>query len=186
MWDGSTGGAPNTAWDDWVNGRAQWGYYQGFHLMDGDGLAHTFTMAGAGATVALYLYAVEFYVEDVGPVTGAALIPQVDVTAWTALPLNGNWTAIGGTSAPVQYRKVGDMVQIRGEVRFAVGGGNPMATLPVGFRSPYVQMYAAPNRTAANGSQLTIRIWETGAMDVLGLSTGTDFSLGTIQFSTST
>lgn len=64
------------------------------------------------------------------------LTPLVDAakpTAWTNLTLQNGWTASTASMAP-QYRKVGDMVQIRG----SVGGGSPgttIVTLPAGFRS---------------------------------------------------
>lgn len=57
-------------------------------------------------------------------------------TAWTALSLANGWTNIGGGLAPMQYRKVGDVVQLRGVI---VPGSweIPFAQMPVGFRPPW-------------------------------------------------
>ena len=51
--------------------------------------------------------------------------------AWLALPLQGGWANYGNGYMPAQYRKVGDVVELRGLVQ---GGGYTIATLPAGYR----------------------------------------------------
>jgi len=56
-------------------------------------------------------------------------------TVWTALPLSNSWVPDAGS--PVQYRKIGDIVYIRGIARNGViTTGTIGATLPTGFRPP--------------------------------------------------
>lgn len=54
----------------------------------------------------------------------------IDPTAWTSLTLSAGWT---GT---FEYRKIGDMVWLRGLNLVAGTLGVTMATLPAGFRPP--------------------------------------------------
>jgi len=77
-----------------------------------------------------------FVINDVGPVTGAAIIPQVAVTQWTALgPLMANgWVSYAAPYGPAQYRKVGDEVQLRGLIQSGSPPSSTMFTLPVGYR----------------------------------------------------
>jgi len=74
-------------------------------------------------------------VEDITPATADGL-----ATAWTAASFVNNWTnAFGPTYQGVQYRRVGDIVYIRGLcLRTAVPGPNDetIFTLPVGYRPP--------------------------------------------------
>jgi hypothetical protein len=81
-------------------------------------------------------YPTDYYIEDVGP--NVLIGPgQSLVTLWTALPLNAGWTNWGpGSYNAGQYRKVGDMVQLRGTIKHASGLGVAICTLPVGFRPP--------------------------------------------------
>lgn len=56
-------------------------------------------------------------------------------TAWTAPTLLNSWVNFGGTQQVAQYRKIGDIVYLRGLIRF--GTINlPAFTLPAGFRPP--------------------------------------------------
>jgi hypothetical protein len=72
-------------------------------------------------------------------------------TAWTNLTLQNGWTNASGQQA-AQYRKIGDMVQLRGGI--AGGTLNAIAfTLPVGFR-PSITVRTPI--TGASGSMITI------------------------------
>jgi hypothetical protein len=81
--------------------------------------------------------AVKAYADD--QIAAAAV-----VVSWIALtPVNG-WSNLGGVYPPTQYRKVGDLVHLRGAIK-AVGPISPTPnssqalTLPAGFRPPYQQ-----------------------------------------------
>jgi len=66
----------------------------------------------------------------------AELQPAALPTAWTAPTLLNSWVVWGAGSFQIpQYRKIGDMVQMRGSVK---GGTIPsvILTLPVGHRPP--------------------------------------------------
>jgi len=58
-------------------------------------------------------------------------------TPWVNVTFQGAHVNFGGNTQPVQYRKQGDMVQIRG--CFKTGAvGSTVFTLPVGFRPPHL------------------------------------------------
>jgi hypothetical protein len=79
----------------------------------------------------------------------AALKTATAVTAWTNLVLTNGWTNVGGWGIP-QYRKVGDMVQLRGLVSGGAANSS-LTTLPVGFRPPdQMTLPYAVNGTGAN------------------------------------
>lgn len=61
----------------------------------------------------------------------ASLLP----TPWTDVTFQNSWVNFGGTRQDVQYRKVGDLVEVRGAMKD--GTNNTTAfTLPAGFRPP--------------------------------------------------
>jgi hypothetical protein len=71
-----------------------------------------------------------------------ALEPKVATTAWINCTLVNGWTHQAG--GPLQYRKVGDEVSIRGRVDGAGAAWLPITTLPVGYRAPVEIMIATP------------------------------------------
>jgi hypothetical protein len=104
-------------------------------------------------------------------------------TPWTALPLNASWANSAGLQ-PLQYRKEGDRVWMRGDIQFTAGGANPpWAALPAGYRPPVSINFALLNRSAAVAG-LYITIQSDGVALVAGLSGSTAFSLGALSFST--
>lgn len=75
--------------------------------------------------------------------TGNGLVPvgggsYMNVTPWTALPLNGTWANYGAGATPAEYRLFGDKVELRGLVKHvaAIGADLTIGTLPPNFR-PY-------------------------------------------------
>lgn len=60
---------------------------------------------------------------------------RVAVTAWTAVTFQNSWVNYGGTDQVVQYRKVGDTVQLRGKAKNGTMSSAAF-TLPAGFRPP--------------------------------------------------
>jgi len=64
--------------------------------------------------------------------------------AWSALTLNtgGNWANLGGNWANAAYKKVGDLVFMRGLVVRSSGADTLIATLPSGYRPGSYHLYA--------------------------------------------
>ncbi len=82
------------------------------------------------------------------PATGVTEIILVAdrLGPWTAVPASAaNWGNFGGAFQTVQYRKVGDMVQLRGEAGStgANAANSVVTTLPVGFRPPATLQWIA-------------------------------------------
>lgn len=73
-----------------------------------------------------------------------AILDEIDTlqalttpTAWTNVTFSGTWVNSGSGWQDVQYRKLGDMVQLRGSCTLgAAVSGTTIFTLPVGFRPP--------------------------------------------------
>jgi len=80
------------------------------------------------------------------------------VTAWTALSLQNGWTNYGSGVQTLQYRKVGDIVYVRGGLK-APGTASVCATLPVGFRAPFQLEFPC---TYYSGSRLVGAVTTSG------------------------
>lgn len=92
--------------------------------------------------------------------------------AWTAVTFAGAWVNFGGSEQTVQYRKVGDLVQIRGVAKSGAAG--TVFTLPVGYRPP-----ATHYEVGFSGSTgaVTFNVASTGVVSVNGyLGTGSNAS----------
>jgi len=99
------------------------------------------------------------------PITDQVNANTTDIAAlkpsgWTGVTFSNGWNNMSGWS-PVQYRKMGDMVYLRGN---ATGGtvGTVAFTLPVGFRPPGHLSFTIP--------MLTGSVWGFGYLEQL--STG--------------
>jgi hypothetical protein len=74
--------------------------------------------------------------------TNTDLNASLASTAWTGVTYTNSWVDNGGGYGGVQYRKIGDIVYIRG----AMKSGTITAaafTLPAGFRPPTNLLFAA-------------------------------------------
>ncbi|MBW3663580.1 MAG: hypothetical protein KY469_10815 [Actinobacteria bacterium] len=91
---------------------------------------------------------------------GIATVP----TPWTALPFNAGWSDRGSGWAPGMYRRVGDIVHLRGTVTKSTvpAAGDIIATLPAGFRAPDDLAFLFNTETITLG-RLVIR--PTGAIE---------------------
>jgi hypothetical protein len=76
-----------------------------------------------------------FVIYDTGPVTGALLSPE-PTPIWNQLNYSTGWTNYAGGFLIGGYRKLGDMVQLRGLITQVAGATSSMFTLPVGYRPP--------------------------------------------------
>jgi len=121
-----------TSFDHWVTSPAQWDNASVSIVLDGDGVARSYVigmMSGYGQ--ALATNTTNLYIEDVGPVTPSAVAPANPTPAWINVTFQNGWMVSGWQ--PMQYRLVGDMLQIRGQMYN--GTANQTAfTLPVGYR----------------------------------------------------
>jgi hypothetical protein len=71
---------------------------------------------------------------------------NLDPTAWTPVVFQNGWADLAGWQA-MQYRRVGDVVQLRGVITAGAIGAVAF-TLPVGFRPPA----ALQSATTSNGA----------------------------------
>lgn len=69
--------------------------------------------------------------------------------AWTGLSFGSGWANYGGAYQTGQYKKVGDIVFLRGLVARTSGVGTTIATLPVGYRPPAQCLYIMNTDTGA-------------------------------------
>jgi hypothetical protein len=147
---GGTGNTDAYVWTDAgvIQSGALWHWVAGNYatlqlswIKEGDGLTHAIRVRSNGGNGAAYTVYTdtgsEFYVEDMGPNSTPALPVPATPPAWTGLALTSPWVGYSGANRipGVQYRRIGDMVQ----VRVSVSGGAPgssICTLPAGFRPP--------------------------------------------------
>ena len=98
------------------------------------------------------------YVHD-----GTGWVATVADTGWVALPFGGTWANLGGGYKVAQYRRKNGVVYVDGVVKDgAIGPGQLIATLPVGFRPAAYIM-----RTVwANGAARSVEIAPDGRIVV--------------------
>lgn len=103
----------------------------------------------------------------------------VQDTGWVNLSLNSGWSS--PTANPMQVRKVGNLVEIRGRVN--EGSGTTVCTLAVEFRPAQQLMFALDEGSTSTVARLVIeqdgRVWLAGRG---GTSTLISFA-GVIYFS---
>jgi hypothetical protein len=152
-------------------------------IFDGTGVASSYywTVNPTDTTNAWLDGLSNFYIEDVGPNTSPALPIPATPPAWTPLTPVSGWSNVGAGAAPLSYRKIGDVVQLRGELNYNIGA-NPFATLPVGFRPAYGQTFNGVVRISPYPS-IAIAVGADGTIGAYGLSSAVDFGIGTISFS---
>lgn len=93
--------------------------------------------------------------------TGTILLEADSLGAWTAFPAAAGWTGDPGSFQDPQYRRVGDMVQLRGFVEASSArpaGVQTLGTLPSGFRPPATLIMA---QISTNGAD-QVRVFSNG------------------------
>jgi hypothetical protein len=104
----------------------------------------------------------------------AALQAQVVPTAWTVPAFVTGWGQYGGFST-VSYRKIGDLVYLRGLLNSVAGAVAGVAfTLPVGFRPPtqcLMACYCSP------GTMRRVDITAGGGVTISSVTVGEWFAL---------
>lgn len=73
--------------------------------------------------------------ELIDPAWGNSVADAINPTAWTAPSFLNSWVNFGGVYQVAQYRKINDMVYVRGLVKSGTITAD-MFVLPVGFRPP--------------------------------------------------
>ncbi len=104
------------------------------------------------------------------------------VTAWTAVTFANGWANVAGHGT-VQYRKIGDEVELRG--RMAAGTmQNTAFTLPAGFRPAAI--YQFPVASADAGGNWIFGQIEVQTTGIVKPSAGTNTAIafGALTFST--
>ncbi len=134
--------------DDYFSSPTTWGNGYFEHIHNGDGVTYTLCCAAKSSGGTPTIYSSQFYVEDVGPVSMASNPPAQPASAWTNLTLLNGWVA-DPNSVPM-YRKVGDMVHVRGRADGTAVDGTTMTTMPVGYRPP--QNVVVPAACVAGGA----------------------------------
>jgi len=107
----------------------------------------------------------------------AELQPAALPTAWTPVTFTGGWVNFGGAYQTAQYRKVGDVVQMRGVIKSGTMGA-AAATLPVGFRPPATNQFVG---VSAGTFGYTV-VDASGAV-VPSIGTNASFDLSPVTFS---
>jgi hypothetical protein len=111
--------------------------------------------------------------------TNTDLNASLASTAWTAVTFTNSWVDLGGAFQTCQYRKVGDIVYVRGYMK--TGTINTAAfTLPSGFRPPASLEWS----TMSNGALGQIRVDSGGIFNPV-TGSNVNFSVN-CQFSVTT
>ena len=119
-------------------------------LLTGDGTTATWDVAiktSGSSSTSFRAYpdqsSSHFFIEDIGPVSTS--VPMVNPTpAWLPMTLGSGWSNLAGGWPPAQYRKVGDMVQLRGMVTTAGSGIGVWNPIPAGYGPPAQIILSAP------------------------------------------
>lgn len=112
---------------------------------------------------------------DIGNVTG-------NIGTWTTLTLNtgGSWANYGGSYFNAAYKKIGDLVFLRGLVKRTSGTNTLIATMPVGYRpTSYVL-----RSTSGDDAFARIDIENDGEMRMQAGTAAAYISLDGLWFST--
>jgi len=119
-----------------------------------------------------------------GSVASPTVAPDVQTspgfgdTAWITPTLENGWTHFDGLGAPVQYRRLGGVVYLRGLVTGGAGGTQAFA-LPPGFRGGWLRGNSHWPVVNTDGSGF-VRVWTNGSVGPA--QSGTYIDLGSISF----
>ena len=102
-------------------------------------------------------------------------LASLQPTAWTAVTFANSWVNYGGAYQEIEYRKVGDMGEVRGTMKNGTLSATAF-TLPVGFRPPATVQFNGV------GTANAIDITSAGIVYPFG-GTNTAVSLDGIRFS---
>ena len=165
--------------DSYYEGETAYGARLFEWLITGNGVPHTYQVYGVGpATVQIHNqmggFNAYFYIEDVGPVSSPPLPIATPPPSWIRpLFLNG-WEDYGYPGwERAAYRKIGDVVTLRGLVKRAAGDLNqqPMFVVPPEYCAPAPLIFTV--NTSGSGGIGRFDVQNTGAVYVNdGIHTG--------------
>jgi hypothetical protein len=85
--------------------------------------------------------------------SNTSAIAAIQPTVWTNLPLINGWVNWGSGVQNAQYRRIGDIVYIRGGIKGPGTASNVWSSLPAGFRPPaqvdHVALFYSGSRQVA-------------------------------------
>lgn len=107
--------------------------------------------------------------------------------AWTAVTFQNSWANFNAGWETVSYRKVGDIVYLRGLALTAASGVTVFA-LPAGFRPPVSVLFGAVGGNGASTpTAYRVDVNSNGNVSVVHTASGPDyFTFSGIHFSTTT
>jgi hypothetical protein len=100
---------------------------------------------------------------------------------WVNVTFNTGWGNTGGGNQTCQYKKVGDLVFLRGLATRSSGSATTMFTLPSGFRPASADRYPA---LTDSGGHAAVTIDASGNVAYLGGSPADYITVSGIVFST--
>lgn len=94
-------------------------------------------------------------------------------SGWLALPLSGNVLAYS-TNVQPQYRKIGNVVYLRGAVKNVTSDNTTIGVLPIGYRPTNIshQYIQATSNESGSPNFSRIKVSTDGSIIVEGISTG--------------
>lgn len=114
---------------------------------------------------------------------GAWIADDTTDSGWISLTLNEGWSMNDYTTEQPMYRKVGNLVMLRGLVNATTAAGNLIATLPAGFR-PATNSFSRFVCSLNQSEQANIQVSNTGVISdyTKGSQTRTFLCLNGISF----
>lgn len=133
-------GAQVSSWmDQWMTANANYASGPLMTYIDGDGATHALDIRCISGTVGTVAYGGNgcyFTIEDVGPNTYPALPLPATFPTYTPVAYGNGWKDLGSGYQTAGYRKIGDIVNLRGYSDGTSATAVQMFTLPAGFRPP--------------------------------------------------
>jgi hypothetical protein len=181
-----------------ISGRVDWytllsaayGSLSAEVIFDGQGSIGTYTVQvspqqTSGTTIWTEPAQCGYYIEDLGPSSPVSVADiAIQAVPWTALPFATGWSVYGGGFAIPGYRKIGDIVYLRGLCAFAAGAATTIATLPAGFRPANTELLVADTSVTGGGQANRVDVTPAGVITAPITTTPAGWvSLSPLQFS---
>ena len=125
-----------------------------------------FRFLGASQTEFDHNVSVDGFIETTGLITDGI------GTDWTALSLNTGWVNFGGSYQTAEYKKVGDLVFLRGLIARTSGTATLIGTLPSGYRPILNPLFIVATNTGYGEIEINSPgqiSWRTGGVGYLSL-----------------